>query len=754
MKMNRQNKRSRLWRTGSISGGILLLILSGVLLISAEETDPADRRTMEEQEYTGNEPDNPEEADEEEIQMQISQIQCPEPDGQNGWYVTAPEIRIVHKEPGTVTRYRLAGTSGETVLEGELKLEEEEADRNPETEQKEEQREAPASVSDGFGDADGPAAVKEISPELLEEGRNFLEIRMISGEDGRELFCVEKEILLDLSPPEAPDIYIPVYPDGNGTFFHSGTEAEIRCADAVSGVEAIYAVLDGGEEQKIEGSRGSIEISPGYKGKISAWAVDFAGRKSRAEVSQTVLCEDKAPIIKAALPGGFGVWRQESAEIEIYVEDTEEAYGFASGLRSVTCYAGSDIAAEKKWEYGGKTVLSETLRFTVNLVSSGGSAVPVTVHVSDRSGNTAVLTEKIYIDVQPPSIEVTGVRDGMTAGKEKSAAFTLYDENILADCRLIVSKTGIDGKTEEILDASEEDWKGAAQKKQIEMNFSEDGKYVCRIYAGDASGRSTERTVSFTIDSTDPVIRYVEQLNGTYIPYFRWNYGKDMIRDLTDNTCSMFLNGRQYLPGTEITEEGIKLFEVRARDQAGNESSAEAVFTIDHTAPDICWGETQDGKTYREGVLLSVWVEGEGERIRDLYINGEKQRLNYESRIFQYEISGYGKYTVRVQAEDLAGNRSEESISFLVERERKGLAAFFDPVGALSGGYQDSGSGTESEMRSAVPVLIVICAGCVCLGMLGRRFREKKKNPEQAGKRKNGGEKKLPAAKTGSDQKN
>ena len=75
MKMNRQNKHSRLWRTGSISGGILLLILSGVLLISAEETDPADRRNMGEQEYTGNEPDNPEEADEEEIQMQISQIQ-------------------------------------------------------------------------------------------------------------------------------------------------------------------------------------------------------------------------------------------------------------------------------------------------------------------------------------------------------------------------------------------------------------------------------------------------------------------------------------------------------------------------------------------------------------------------------------------------------------------------------------------------------------------------------------------------------
>ena len=184
MKMNRQNKRGRLWRTGSISGGILLLILSGVLLISAEETDPADRKNMEEQEYTGNEQGNPEETDEEEIQVQISQIQCPEPDGQNGWYVTAPEIRIVHKEPGTVTKYRLAGTSGETVLEGELKLEEEEADRNPETEQKEEQREAPASVSDGSAGTDGTAAVNEISPELLGEGRNAPAIRMIFGVGG------------------------------------------------------------------------------------------------------------------------------------------------------------------------------------------------------------------------------------------------------------------------------------------------------------------------------------------------------------------------------------------------------------------------------------------------------------------------------------------------------------------------------------------------------------------------------------------
>ena len=139
------------------------------------------------------------------------------------------------------------------------------------------------------------------------------------------------------------------------------------------------------------------------------------------------------------------------------------------------------------------------------------------------------------------------------------------------------------------------------------MEFSEDGKYVCTVTGTDASGRRTEKTISFIIDRTDPVIRYVEQLNGSHIPLFQWNYGKEMIQDLTENSYRMYLNGREYFTGTRITTEGRYLLEVRAWDQAGNHASAEAVFTIDHTGPAICWGELREGSVYEEGVLLTVW---------------------------------------------------------------------------------------------------------------------------------------------------
>ena len=52
---------------------------------------------------------------------------------------------------------------------------------------------------------------------------------------------------------------------------------------------------------------------------------------------------------------------------------------------------------------------------------------------------------------------------------------------------------------------------------------------------------------------------------------------------------------------------------VRAEDAAGNDSVAEAVFTIDHTPPVLYMGRLKDGAIYEEKVKIEVWVDGEKE---------------------------------------------------------------------------------------------------------------------------------------------
>lgn len=663
-------------------------------------------------------------------QLIPTRISYTEPDGKNGWYLTAPDIKIIHKEPEAVTKFRILLPSGKAE-EGELRIEKQEDLPEEQSglmeEQSHREEEKKKDLQEEDREQEKLSAVHVIPGEVFEEGKSILEVWMILPEDGQEIFRIRKEIMVDLEPPVEMEIQIPPYPDGNSSFFHSEVGVVIKCQDHISGVDSIYVCMEGKRIQRIVGNQGIIIVPPGYQGKISAYAVDCSGRKSEICISGVVLCEDDAPSAEIRIAGGADGWQQNSVEVEVCVKDGEEAYGFSSGLRSVTCYAGEQIKAKRIWEYEGEQVLSETLRFQVTQASVGGSAVPVTVHVSDRAGNTSVMTEKLYLDFYSPEVKISGVRNGMIAGEGRKGQFILKDENILTDCSLKVSWTRIDGTTETVMKNAPEDWRGSPGEKRAEVDFSEDGKYVCTVTGTDASGRCTEKTISFIIDRTDPVIRYVEQLNGAYIPFFQWNYGKEMVQDLTDYSCRMYLNSREYVAGTRVMAEGKYLLEVRAWDQAGNEASAEAIFTIDRTAPAIYWGELKDGSVYEEGVLLTVWVEGQGERLSGLYINGEKQKLDYESRIFQYEILQSGNYSVTVRAEDQAGNDSEESIEFRVKERTSFLPVLFRTAEIFAG--KSLPDGAEGKEIFLFFLSVSAAAGIIgiCMRRISRYVSRKKK---------------------------
>lgn len=675
----------------------LLLAFSAVLVILAEETGAV-----------------PEEGEsgQDERQWAPPQIVRPEPDGQNGWYVNPPEITVMHTETDARTIYKVTAPSG-IVMEGTLELEQTENEDEEGNEEKDEEE----AVSQ---------AVQIIPADVFEEGRNIIELRMVTAEGEKEVFCAEEEILLDLTPPGRTEIQPPVSADRDGAFFHTPAKISVKCMDEVSGVESIQVSLEGEGEQKqetIEGSSGEVSISPGFRGKISAFAVDRAGRQGEVSVSADILCEDEAPEITAEISGEEGGWMQGEAEVEVRVKDPQKRYGFASGLCSVVCSAGGKTVLKKSWNGSGEAVLSETVRFAVEETCVDARGIPVTVYVSDRAGNTAVLTKEVFIDRKPPEAEIAGVRDEMIGAETQKAVFTVSDENALKRCSLTVLRTDIDGVQEKIMDAGDDKWNGTARRRQIEAEFSEDGKYMCTVFAEDMSGRHTEKTISFIIDQTNPVIRYVEQLDGSYVPFFQWNYGREMIVDITECSYVIILNGRQYFSGQRITAEGAQILEVRARDQAGNESSAEAVFTIDNTPPKISWGEMKNGGVYDERAVLSVSAEGAGERLKMVSINGERKKLDYESRIFECEIDVSGEYTVRVQAEDLAGNQAEEEIVFTVEQGKGGLSVFH----GLSDSFSQGGAPEKAGEKFFPAITALAAVGAVlCVLCFTRRSRRRK----------------------------
>lgn len=690
--MRKRNRTNRKEIIRQIGLGLLILaflMLSGSRIIFAGDgTDPdgEKEKTLEEEKGQKDEQSAGQPGDSGEKIWTPPQMICSPPDGENGWYIMAPQIRIVHTDPSARTQYKVTAPSGK-VEEGLL-----------ETETPEEKGEKE------------PAAVQILPADSLEEGKNVIELRMVSDETGEEVFYSEEEILLDLTPPEKVEIQFPETGEGKETFFHSSTEVLLKSGDAGSGVAQIRVSLeeDGRQrEETIEGGWGTIQIEPGFSGRLSVFSVDRAGRKSEAVESEPILCEDQEPEIRIETGGGGGKWKQDAARVQVYVEDVQGQYGFSSGLASILCSAGKETVVERNWQDGGEAVFSESFSFTVQEKSIGGNSIPITVRVRDRAGNQSVLTKEVWIDGGPPEVEIRGVGDGMITTERGHAVFVVRDENILKNWSLTVLRTDMNGKQEEIVKAGEDGWSGTDRQKKTEMDFPDDGKYTCMISAADASGRQTERTLSFIVDQTDPVIRYVEQLDGAYVPYFQWNYGKDMIGDLTEYTYTMSLDGGQYLPGKRITEEGVHALEVRARDQAGNESAAAAVFTIDHTPPEINWGKTKDGGVYRERVQLTVSVKGPGERLESVSINGERRSLDYESTVFQWEIAESGEYVVRVRAEDLAGNRKEEEISFMVKKG-KGVLSLFPGISGEPGAKEtENPAKTGGEYFAALAVLAV-----------------------------------------------
>ena len=262
--------------------------------------------------------------------------------------------------------------------------------------------------------------------------------------------------------------------------------------------------------------------------------------------------------------------------------------------------------------------------------------------------------------------------------------------------------------------------------------FAKDGTYEFTVEADDAAGNKGKysRTDSFVIDTTPPVIRvqydennkdsknvYYNKTRTAVVVIEETNFSKDLFkaamsaqgdtesgeqeghdskarkgqdkRDEQDGlpeakewTEKDSMHGTMY----EFSEEGRYAYELTCTDLAGNTSEpfAETGFVIDKTPPSVTISGVEDRSANKGKVAPAITYEDinfnqDGLRVtltgashKPVTPKGEtvpgKNSATFQIPDFVHKQSADDMYTLKAEASDLAGNKTETSISFSVNR--------------------------------------------------------------------------------------
>lgn len=487
---------------------------------------------------------------------------------------------------------------------------------------------------------------------------------------------------IDVTAPEKVKFQYSDFEEREKVISNEKVELILKSQDKESEVAFIYYEISDGREGKLEGTEGSLILEPEFRGTVNAYAVDQAGNQSEISTSKEIICESTTPEIVLDLHGTEG-WNWDFVPVSVEIQDQE----ISSGLQSVKCYVNHEVVINEQIDLENAVSLWNG-EFTVDIVSLNGSGIPIVVETTDYAGNIQMASRLVYIDRSYPQIEISGSYDKMISGEGVIMEIVAADENILENGKIMVWRNPpkqerslyIEQMQEQAVPCQKnESGEGCVWKLVLE----EDGVYEVEVTVQDAAGHQQVLHQTLTVDRTNPIIRFIEQMHGTHIPYFQWNYDvSEMIEEFTEYQYQMTLNGIMYTSGTYVEEEGEKLLSVEVIDAAGNRSTANAVFYIDHTPPEIQAYQLKDGGIYEESAELNLEVGEPGAYLEGVFINSEKINLTEDSQIFSQTLEEPGEYIVRARAKDLAGNKSELELKFRIEK-RSLAAVLFKPVKKL-----------------------------------------------------------------------
>lgn len=571
---------------------------------------------------------------------------------------------------------------------------------------KDETEEGPGTSGDGKDDT-------EENPGISGEDKDDTEGNPgTSGEDKDD--TEENPDDKEEKPIECFKAFIPPE-DGQNGYYKTRPEAEV-CHNGERGVTK-YCFTDSSgrrEEGGLTEKDGSFKIGRERflegSNHLSVWMEDEDGKRvEEYALEKTFLVDTQPPSVRIQTPMGAEAWYQK----EVFINASGEDGIKGSQIEEIACFVGSQKIGSSREASAG---------FLISYASAGGKAVPVTVRVTDRAGNIARETCGLYIDQRPPRTAVERVSDYMITSEPVEVAYRIEEENAVGKMEAGARWEDPRGQIRYL---AAEEWKEEEGGRSARQTLAEDGIYQLSVSAWDQAGYEGSSKGQVIIDSEDPVIRHVDELDGQYMKSFCWEYPvEETVEDFTSYTYSVYLDGRPYHIGENVLREGRHVLEVQAEDAAGNKGRAEAGFAIDRTAPRIIFGNARDGQVYEEAMNFEVSLEDQEDYIEEIRINGALQEISAKKKTYSYTVKECRDYEVLVKAYDRAGNYAVSCMDFTVAHKQSLLNKFAGPIRKMLGvPVQESTkepaireqeeAGAEPIRRGGIVLLSLAGTGCM-----------------------------------------
>ena len=502
--------------------------------------------------------------------------------------------------------------------------------------------------------------------------------------------------------------------DRYGFFFEGAGTCDIYVTDGdvSGGINKVHVTLtrsDGTkveQEAKVSAGSARIEIPSGFKGFISAYAVDNVGNvgdsnKPDGIVSETVNWHNNSVTVDIALPATDSY---DTAGNPLYGKDasaTATVGCSVSGIRKVSWGIDGATVGTITVDGNGKlsgdtaTIKSMDKNLVLSLdkvlaMNGNENGKKIWVSVLDRTGHESRAEKNYSIDKDAPEISVA---------YDRTEADTYYNANRTA--MITVKERNFDPSKFKVEGTSGSlgSWSGSGDVWTNTMTFSEDKDYSFSLSCTDRAGNvsNTYSSEKFTIDKTAPKMSVSWNVdkpsNGNYYNSHRvatvnvveHNFDGSRFKLEGNGTLSGWSgSGDTHTATVAFNEDGEYEFSISGKDLADNESESysSGKFNIDATTPELSVEGIDNGVSYKKDVNFSIKMSDNNIDISktSVTLTGRKNgniRVNgvVNEKTGEFTFSDLPKeevfddvYTMVARVVDKAGNTAEKTIKFSVNR--------------------------------------------------------------------------------------